>query len=92
MTVTVHQGDIPANLGFGAAVAIDTETMGLKPGRDRLCLVQLSAGDGDAHIVQLRAGQYAAPNLKKLLTDENVTKIFHFARFDIAALWTYLGV
>ncbi len=92
MTVTVHQGDLPADLSFGSAVAIDTETMGLKPGRDRLCLIQLSAGDGNAHIVQLKAGQYDAPNLKKLLTDKNVTKIFHFGRFDIAALWAYLGV
>ncbi len=92
MTVTVHQGDLPADLSFGSAVAIDTETMGLKPGRDRLCLVQLSAGDGNAHIVQLKAGQYAAPNLKKLLTDKNVTKIFHFGRFDIAAMWAYLSV
>ncbi len=92
MTVTVHKGDIPANLSFGSAVAIDTETMGLRPGRDRLCLVQLSAGDGNAHIVQLKAGQYAAPNLKKLLADEKVLKIFHFGRFDIAALHEYLGV
>jgi ribonuclease D len=92
MPVTVHQGDIPADLTFGASVAIDTETMGLKPVRDRLCLVQLSSGDGNAHIVQLKAGQYAAPNLKKLIADQKVTKIFHFARFDIAAMWTYLNV
>lgn len=92
MTITLHHGDLPADLSFGNAVAIDTETMGLKPVRDRLCLVQLSAGDGNAHLVQLKPDQYAAPNLKKLLTDPNVTKIFHFARFDIAALWMYLNV
>ena len=92
MTVTLHQGDIPANLSFGTSVAIDTETMGLKPVRDRLCLVQLSAGDGNAHIVQLKADQYAAPNLRKLLADPNVTKIYHFGRFDIAAIWMYLNV
>ena len=92
MTITLHQGDIPANLNFGTSVAIDTETMGLKPVRDRLCLVQLSAGDGNAHIVQLKPDQYAAPNLKKLLADPKVTKIFHFARFDVATLWMYLNV
>lgn len=92
MTVTLHHGDIPDNLDFGTSVAIDTETMGLQPVRDRLCLVQLSSGDGNAHIVQLKQDQYAAPNLKKLLTDPKVTKIFHFARFDIAALWMYLNV
>lgn len=92
MTVTLHQNDLPANLDFGSCVAIDTETMGLKPVRDRLCLVQLSAGDGNAHIVQLRPDQYAAPNLKKLLADPKVTKLFHFARFDIAAIWMYLNV
>jgi ribonuclease D len=92
MTVTLHQGDIPANISFGTSVAIDTETMGLKPVRDRLCLVQLSSGDGNAHIVQFKADQYAAPNLKKILTDPNVTKLFHFGRFDIAALWMYLNV
>ncbi len=92
MAVTLHQGDIPANLSFGSSVAIDTETMGLKPVRDRLCLVQLSAGDGNAHIVQLQADQYAAPNLRKLLADPAVTKIFHFGRFDIAAMWMYLNV
>jgi ribonuclease D len=77
---------------FGAAVAIDTETMGLNPHRDRLCLVQLSAGDGNAHIVRLAKGNYAAPRLKALLADQAVTKIFHFARFDLAALKLYLGV
>ena len=92
MTVTLHQGDIPANLSFGNSVAIDSETMGLKPVRDRLCLVQLSAGDGNAHIVQLKADQYGAPNLKKLMTNPEVTKIFHFARFDVATIWMYLNV
>ncbi len=92
MTVTLHQDDIPAGLSFGDCVAVDTETMGLKPVRDRLCLVQLSAGDGNAHIVQLRPDHYAAPNLKKLMTDPKVTKLFHFARFDIAAVWMYLNV
>ena len=92
MTVTLHQGDIPASLSFGTHVAVDAEMMGLKPLRDRLCLVQLSAGDGDAHVVQFRAGQYGAPNLKKLLSDPAVTKIFHFARADIATIWTYLNV
>lgn len=92
MSITLHQGDIPPGLDFGACVAIDTEAMGLKPVRDRLCLVQLSSGDGTAHIVQIKAGEYAAPNLKKLLTDPKVTKLFHFARFDIALLQAYLGV
>lgn len=92
MTVTLHVGDLPANLSFGNAVAVDTETMGLNPARDRLCLVQLSAGNGDAHLVRLEAGAYGAPNLKRLLTDSSVTKIFHFARFDIATLRAYLGV
>lgn len=92
MTIKLHKGDLPANLSFGSAVAIDTETMGLKPGRDRLCLVQLSAGDGHAHLVQIEAGQTKAPNLVKLLGDKKVLKIFHFARFDIAVLKAYLNV
>jgi ribonuclease D len=92
MAVELHEGDLPAGLRFGAAVAIDTETMGLNPHRDRLCLVQLSAGDGNAHIVRLPKGTYAAPRLKALLADQTVTKIFHFARFDLAALKLYLGV
>jgi ribonuclease D len=77
---------------FPKGVAIDTETLGLNPHRDRLCLVQLSSGDGSAHIVQLAAGQYAATNLKALLTDPKTLKIFHFARFDVAVLEKYLGV
>lgn len=92
MTVTLHTGDIPADLSFGNAVAIDTETMGLKTIRDRLCLVQLSGGDGSAHLVQIKAGQAAAPNLARLLADPKVLKIFHFGRFDIAAMYKYLGV
>jgi ribonuclease D len=92
VTVTLHKGDLPAGLRFGDTVAIDTETMGLAPARDRLCLVQLSSGDGNAHIVQLRRGEYAAPNLKALLGDPAVTKLFHFARFDVAALRYYLGI
>jgi len=92
MTITLHHGDIPANLSFGTAVAVDTEAMGLNNLRDRLCLVQLSAGDGNAHLVQFRAGEYDAPNLKKMLADPNIAKIFHFARFDYAILKHYLGV
>jgi ribonuclease D len=92
VTVTLHQGDLPDGLDFGACVAIDTETLGLRPHRDRLCLVQLSAGDGNVHLVQLRPGQYAAPNLKRLLADPKVEKLFHFARFDVAVMAHYLGV
>jgi len=88
----LHKGDLPASLSFGASVAVDSETMGLNPLRDRLCVVQLSAGDGDAHIVQLDRASYNAPNLKRLLTDPRVLKIFHFARFDIAAFQHWLGV
>jgi ribonuclease D len=87
----LHKGDLPASLSFGAAVAVDSETMGLNTHRDRLCVVQLSGGDGNAHIVQLGAG-YEAPNLKRLLADPKVLKIFHFARFDIAAFQHWLGV
>jgi ribonuclease D len=89
--IEVHRADLPAGLAFGAAVAIDTETMGLNPGRDRLCLVQLSAGDGNAHLVQIVPGQ-DAPNLKALLADPAVLKLFHFARFDVAMLAHGLGV
>lgn len=92
MTITLHQGDLPDGLSFGAAVAVDTEAMGLNNHRDRLCLVQLSAGDGHAHLVRFERGVYDAPNLKKLLSDPAVTKIFHFARFDVAILYHYLGV
>jgi ribonuclease D len=92
MKIHLHKGDLPAGLDLGPLVAIDTETLGLNPNRDRLCLAQLSAGDGVCHAVQFAAGQYAAPNLKKLLTDPKVTKLFHFARFDIAMFRRYLGV
>jgi len=92
MAVELYQGDLPDGLRFGSAVAVDTETMGLNPHRDRLCLVQLSAGDGDAHIVRFTAGQYAAPRLKALLADPAILKIFHFARFDLAVIRRFLGV
>ena len=92
MTHHLHRGDLPEGLAFGAAVAVDTEAMGLNPHRDRLCLVQLSAGDGDAHLVQLAPGGYAAPRLKALMADPAVTKIFHFARFDLGMIYHYLGV
>ena len=92
MTITLHKSDIPANLSFGPSVAVDTEAMGLNNHRDRLCLIQLSAGDGNAHLVQFARGEYDAPNLKKLLADPGVTKIFHYARFDYAILKHYLGV
>lgn len=92
MTVELHAGDIPDGLEFGKCVAIDTETLGLNPLRDRLCLVQLSSGDGTAHLVQLARGEYSAPNLQALLADASVLKLFHFARFDIAVLHKYLNV
>lgn len=90
--IKLHKGDLPAGLDFGASVAVDTETLGLNPNRDRLCLVQLSAGDGTAHLVQLSGSGYSAPNLKALLTNPKVLKIFHFARFDVAVLEKFLGV
>ena len=92
MTYWLHRGDLPADVGFGAAVAVDTEAMGLNPYRDRLCVVQLSAGDGDAHLVQFAPGDYEAPRLRQLLGDPCVTKLFHFARFDLAMIHRYLGV
>ncbi len=92
MSVELHQGDLPKGLDFGASVAIDTETLGLNPLRDRLCLVQLSSGDGTAHLVQIAKGVPDAPNLKKLLADPKVLKLFHFARFDIAVLYHSFGV
>lgn len=88
----LYQGDLPDDLDLGSVVAIDCETMGLKPYRDRLCVVQLSAGDGDAHLVQIAKGQSQAPNLCKLLSDQNVLKLFHFGRFDIAAIYHAFGV
>lgn len=92
MAITLHKGDLPNDVVFEKSVAIDTETMGLQPARDRLCLVQLSSGDGSAHLVQIEKDNYDAPNLKALLTDKKVLKIFHFARFDLAVLKAYLGV
>ena len=92
MTNTLHKGDLPAGLDLGPVVAIDSETMGLIPHRDPLCVVQLSAGDGNAHLVQLDRTTYDAPRLKALLADPKVLKIFHFARFDIAAFPHWLGV
>lgn len=92
VTITVHDGDLPAHVTFGNSVAVDCETMGLKPVRDRLCLVQLSAGDGTAHLVRFRKGCHEAPGLSNLLSDPSTTKIFHFARFDVAVLRAYLGV
>lgn len=91
-TITLHQGDLPATVRFSGSVAVDSETLGLNPHRDRLCLVQLSAGDGHAHLVQFDGKDYSAPNLKALLADTAVLKIFHFARFDVAVLQKYLGV
>lgn len=92
MTIHLYQNDLPDGLNLGSLVAIDTETMGLDPRRDRLCVVQLSSGDGHAHLVQIARGQTAAPNLERLLTDPEVTKLFHFGRFDIAALQNAFGV
>ena len=92
MAVTLHEGDLPDGLDLGPVVAVDTETMGLKPRRDRLCLVQLSAGDGNAHLVRLAPGDYDAPNLTAMLGDAGVIKLFHFARFDVAMIERYLGV
>ena len=92
MEIELHKGDLPPGLDLGDCVAVDTETMGLNPYRDRLCLVQLSAGDGDCHIVQFAPGDYDAPRLKALVTDPAVTKLFHFARFDLAVMRHYLGV
>ena len=92
MTNFLHLSDLPDGLDFGPIVAIDTETMGLNPHRDRLCLVQLSAGNGDTHLVQIVRGQTSAPNLERLLTNPEVLKLFHFGRFDIAALKAAFGV
>lgn len=91
-TIKLHKGDLPAGLKFPHGVAIDSETLGLNPHRDRLCLVQLSGGDGTAHLVQFDGDNYKAPRLKALLADPKTVKIFHFARFDIAVLEKYLGV
>ncbi|MEO1199046.1 MAG: ribonuclease H-like domain-containing protein [Pseudomonadota bacterium] len=92
MTITLHQGDLPAGLDLGSEVAVDTETLGLSLTRDKLCLVQLSSGDGAAHLVQLDRSRYDAPNLRAVLTDPTRLKLFHFARFDLAMLKKHLGV
>jgi ribonuclease D len=92
MTIRLHNGDLPPNINFGSAVAIDTETLGLDVRRDRLCVVQLSSGDGSAEIVQIAPGQNRAPNLEKLLADPGVVKLFHFGRFDMAVLCQAFGI
>ena len=96
MSIHLHEGDLPAGLSFenaaDGAVAVDSETMGLIPQRDRLCVVQLSAGDGEAHLVRFAPGAYDAPRLRAVLEDARLTKIFHFARFDVAAFMQWLGV
>jgi len=92
LSITLHIGDLPDGLDLGASVAVDTETMGLKPDRDALCVVQLSSGDGTAHVVKLVRPAYAAPNLKALLASPKVLKIFHYARFDVAMIRKYLGI
>ena len=92
MTIRLHRGDLPDLSRYGREVAVDTETMGLDPHRDRLCVIQLSAGDGSADVVQLPQGATEAPNLVQLLADPAVTKIFHYARFDVAALKQRFGV
>ena len=91
-SIDLHRGDLPAGVAFGDSVAVDTETLGLRPHRDRLCLVQLSAGDGSCHLVHLTDTAYDAPNLKALLGDPGVTKLFHYARFDVAMIRHHLGV
>ena len=90
--IHVHKGDLPSGLSFPNGVAVDSETLGLRPHRDRLCVVQLSGGDNVAHLVQFDGADYAAPNLSALMADASVEKIFHFARFDVAVLKHYLGV
>jgi ribonuclease D len=91
-TIKLHRGDLPAELSFGPSVAVDTETLGLNPHRDRLCLVQLSSGDGSAHLVQIAQSQTKAPHLAALLADPTTEKIFHYARFDVAVLEKHLGI
>ena len=92
MSVRLHRNDLPDGVEFGEAAAIDTETLGLSVGRDRLCVVQLSSGDGDADVVQIAAGQQHAPNVERLLADPNVVKLFHYGRFDMAVLAHAFGV
>jgi len=92
MAITLHKGDLPKDINLGKTIAIDTETMGLNLARDRLCLIQLSSGDGNAHLIQFEEGRYDAPNLKAMLQDQAILKLFHFARFDIASIKAYLNV
>lgn len=92
MATHLHIGDLPDDLDMGPVVAVDSETMGLRYRRDPLCVVQLSSGDGDAHVVRLNRPDYDCPNLKRLLADPQVLKLFHYARFDVAMLKLYLGV
>ncbi len=92
MDIHLHHGDLPDDIDFGDSVAVDTETMGLNPVRDRLCLVQLSAGDGQCHLVKFDGRTFDAPNLVNLMNDPDVTKLFHFGRFDVAMIWVYLEV
>lgn len=92
MTIHLHKNDLPADVQFSGSVAVDTETMGLRTTRDRLCLVQLSAGDGTVHIVQFDGQNYDAPHLKAVLSDRSLIKIFHYARFDLATIAHYLNV
>jgi ribonuclease D len=92
MTIRLHRGDLPDLSAYKGAVAIDTETMGLDPQRDRLCVVQLSPGDGSADVVQIAAGQTKAPNIERLLADRKVLKLFHYARFDVGMLYKAFGV
>ena len=90
--IHLHRGDLPEDISFGDSVAVDSETMGLQTGRDRLCLLQLSAGDGVCHLVQFAKDSYEAPNLRRLFEDPQVTKLFHFARFDLAVIQHHLSV
>ncbi len=92
MTNFLYQNDLPDNLDFGNSIAIDTETTGLRLNRDRLCVIQISSGDGDAHLVRFDSKRFESPNLKKLLSDEKILKIFHFARFDLAVLKAHFGL
>ncbi len=92
MSITLHKNDLPDDLDLGNVIAIDTEAMGLQYGRDRICLIQLSSGDGNAHLVQMLDKSYDAPNLKKLISNPDIMKLFHFARFDVAIIKKYLGV
>ena len=90
--ISLHQGDLPSGLSWGDSIAIDTETLGLSLVRDKLCVVQLSSGDGSAHVIQMNRATYDAPNLKALLSDTSIEKIFHFARFDVGMIYKWLGV